>query len=128
MKRLETKSILLMIAGLIIISLLTSCAGVGLNGNDPLSKFIKMEPKQKATVAMDLYNKVYDDTMKVLVSEESTIEAKKLAIQKAKILGKYATAINYYNLAISAGVTPDLEDEEKLIAFVNELIQRGVEL
>ena len=106
-----------------------SCGGFeNLVSDNPISKFAKMPPKQKATVAMEMYSKVYDDAMGVLTDPAATPEAKKLAAEKAKILIKYHQAVSIYKIFIDAGTTPGLDDEEELIKFVNELIKKGVNL
>lgn len=95
---------------------------------NPISMFMEMPPKQKLTVAMDLYNKVYDDSEKTLSSASSTPDQKKIAAEKVKILVKYHKAIQVYRIFVDAGVSPSADDEESLIEFVNELAKKGVSI
>jgi hypothetical protein len=109
---------------------LVSCAGISnfLSGDNPVAQFSNLPPKQKLTVAMDLYSRVYDDTQRILTDPTSTPEQKKLAAEKVKILVKYNQAISIYKLFVDAGTTPGPDDEEALINFVNELVKKGVNL
>lgn len=121
-------NILNLLAIVILTAFVTGCATFGLGTDDPLSMFIKMTPKQKLTTAMDLYIKVYDDTEKVLTAPESTAAQKKVAVEKAKILIKYQRTIQLYKMFVDVGTTPDVDDEEALIKFVDELLKAGVNL
>jgi len=114
---------------LVLLFAVVSCAGMQLGVNDPVSKFIKLSPQDKATVLMETYSKVYDDVNTTLgPMSNATLAEKQLAVEKAKILISAAPAIKLYVMIVKGGVTPSPADEEAIVKFIRDVISKGVVL
>ena len=112
---------------LIMLFVFISCAGLQLDVNDPVTKFINLSPQNKAAVLMEKYVEVYDEVTNTLAPlSTATPEQKAIAVEKAKILIKAQPAIKMYLMIVNAGATPTAADEEAIVQFVRDLVAKGV--
>ena len=115
MKLIHTKSILLMIAGAVIISLLTSCASMG------VKPWAERTPIEKSLSFMQFYNVQYADTMNLATSQSSTPAQKDLAAKKKAILKDLWPLVKLYDSYAQGGIQipPDLESQ--ILVFINKI-------
>jgi uncharacterized membrane protein len=99
---------------LFILVILSACATTGT---------VPMTAKQQATVWMDTYNAIYDDTISVMKNPLSTSAQKDLAQKKKSILIQVWPLLKVYVSVVEGGGVPLASDTATITDLINQLTQ-----
>lgn len=97
------------------VAFVAGCAGPQLK--DPSA----MTPKERAILAMKLYNKQVADVLE-MERQAVTPELKNLVAQKKEFLRQAAVAIDLYVGYIDGGMVPTEAMEKQIIALIDKLL------
>ncbi|HSW64881.1 MAG TPA: hypothetical protein VLH56_16455 [Dissulfurispiraceae bacterium] len=81
----------------------------------------QLTPKQQATIYMQTYNAVYDDTMRTMQNPAATPAQKQIALQKRALLTEIWPVLKIYVATVEGGAIPSAELEATLTALINQL-------
>lgn len=80
-----------------------------------------MTPKQQATVFLQTYNAVYDDTMSMATNPNATQAQKDMVVKKKAILTQVWPLLKAYTSIVDGGGTPTPESTAQLTNLINQL-------
>lgn len=80
-----------------------------------------MTDKQQATVWMDYYNSVYDDTLRVMTNPASAQSQKNVALHKREILIQVWPLLKVYVSTVDSGGIPSSKDTAAIMDLINQL-------
>lgn len=115
MRMTDTRSILLMIAGLVIISLITSCASVG------VKSWGERTPVEKSLSIMQFYNNQYQDTMALAQNPNLTPQGKELVAKKKAILMELWPLVKMYDSYAQGGIQIPADLESHILLLINKI-------
>lgn len=105
---------------IVLILFVISCAGFR-------ESFKDMNPTQKITYFMGIYNRQYEDYKVTANRPDLSEEQKKLLREKRRILTSVYPLIQAYDLFVSKGNMPNGNKEEEIIDLLLELEQLIIE-
>lgn len=106
----------------ILLVLAIALAGCATFGVKP---WTERSPQEKSSYFMAIYNKQFNDTVRLAATPNIT-EAQKATIRKKKeILGKLYPAISFYDSIVARGEIPAIADEQAILDLINRLAMEG---
>ena len=82
-------------------------------------------PKEKALSFLQMYNRQFDDTMRLASTPNITESQKEIVRTKKKLLTEMRTPLDIYSMAVIEGRIPSADLESKLILLVDKLLAAG---
>lgn len=82
-------------------------------------------PTEKALFFWDNYNSHFDATMSLANDPNITENQRQVVRLKKLVLKEFKTALVIYDDIVMAGGVPSLEAEQKLLKFIDRLVQAG---
>lgn len=103
----------------ILVLFIAGCASFG------VKPWTERSPQEKASYFMAIYNKQFNDTVR-LAGTPNITEAQKVVVRKKKeILGKLYPAISFYDSIVARGEIPAIADEQAILDLINRLAMEG---
>lgn len=113
------RKIVPILVSIVLLAGLIGCAQLGIGTvTDPT----KMSPKQLATFAMGLYNRQYDSYKTDIANPNLTVAQKEMLPKRKAIMTRAWPIISGFDLLVASGQKPTREQEQSIIALVNELL------
>ena len=107
------------VALVLVAAFVVGCASIG------VKPWGDRSPQEKASYFMAIYNKQFNDTVRLAQTPNIT-EAQKAVIRKKKeILGKLYPAISFYDSVVARGEVPAIVDEQAILDLINRLAMEG---
>ena len=103
----------------ILITALVGCATLGVKPWNDRS------PKEKASYFISIYNKQYNDTLRMANSPDITPSGREVVRRKKSLLTKMYVAVGTYNDIVVKGEIPTFFDEQAILDLINQLALEG---
>lgn len=104
---------------LVLIVALMGCATLGVKPWNDRS------PKEKASYFISIYNKQYNDTIRMANNPEITTAGRAVVRRKKALLTKMYVAVGTYNDVVVKGEIPTFMDEQAILDLINQLALEG---
>lgn len=105
--------------GFLVIALIAGCATVG------VKPWNERSPQEKSSYFMAIYNKQFQDTLRMAETPNLTEAQKNIVRKKKEILGKLWPAIQYYDSIVVRGEVPSVLNEQAILDLINRLATEG---
>jgi hypothetical protein len=118
-----TKAITVFTVGVLLLTSALICNGcLKTSTGAPAKPFWEMNAKEKATFLMTMYNKQYDEYLKLYKKEDRTEVEQRILEDRYDLLQEMYPVIDTYQSYAAGGAIPTAETEQLAIELVNRAL------